>query len=276
MAPTSPEHLRPFTLPEALAALAAPGARALAGGQALLPPLLGGLERAEVLVEIGHLAELRETARDADSFRIGAATRPVDLAETPILWTLAPALSEMAAAMGDPQFRNRATIGGAFVENAPFSCWMAAALALEARLSTDRREIDAADWSAGPYLSPLEPGETLVALSFRIPRRSGWARIRDPKRASPFPLASAFVVETQEGAARLALAGGGRGAFRWRAGEAVLTQRFAAESLEGLAPDPAETPGDERADAAHRAILAGRAARAAAAQAAGRRFAPAL
>lgn len=266
------DHLRPSTLPEALAALKRPGARALAGGQALLPRLLGGLDHAESLVEIGHLAELRDIRRDEAHLHVGAGARPVDLADSPILWTLAPALSEMAAAMGDPQFRNRATFGGAFVEAHPASCWMAAALALEARLLTDRREIAAGDWARGPFDSALEEGEVLVSLSLRIPRRSGWARIRAP--GGGFPLASVFAVETREGEARLGVAGGVSGAFRWRAGEAALSGGFSAEALAGLEPGAEEIRGDERLDAAHRARLTGRAAAQAVAAAQARRFAP--
>ncbi|WP_018631958.1 FAD binding domain-containing protein [Neomegalonema perideroedes] len=272
------DYLRPSTLPEALAALNRPGARALAGGQALLPRLLQGIEAAESLVEIGHLAELRDVTRDEERLSVGAATRPVDLADTPAVWTLAPALGEMAGAMGDPQFRNRATLGGAFAENHPASCWMAAALALEALFLTDRREISAGDWGLGPFSTPLEPGETLAGLRFLIPRRAGWARIRGAAGSgSPFPLASVFAAQTRAGEARLGVAGGAGGAFRWRAGEAALEDLgFAPESLAGLEPEEAEMFGDERADSAHRARLAGRAAAQAVARALAIKSAPGL
>ncbi|MDD2869841.1 FAD binding domain-containing protein [Neomegalonema sp.] len=274
----APDHLRPSTLPEALEALKRPGARALAGGQALLPLLLDGSEQARSLVEIGHLAELRGLDRDEEAFFVGAGTRPVDVADTPVVWTLLPAFAEMAGAMGDPQFRNRATLGGALAENHPSSCWLAAALALEARIQTDRREFLAEEWTLGAFETPLEPGEALVGLRLRIPRRAGWARIRAGSGSgSPFPLASVFAVETREGAARLGVAGGRDGAFRWRAGEAALEESgFAPDSLAGLAPRSDGMSADERADAAHRALLAGRAAALAVARALEIRSAPGL
>lgn len=255
------DYLRPSTLGEALAALAAPGAAALAGGQAILPRALEGLAPVALLVEIGHLAELRDLTRDEEALIVGAAARPIDISDSPQVWTLLPALSDLATAVGNPQMRNKATLGGALAENHPASCWHAAALALEARIFTDRREIAAEEWSQGAFKTPLAPGETIVKARLRLPRRAGWARIR--RVGDVFPLASAFVAETRDGDWRIGLAGGREGAFLWREGAAALAgldDARAIVALIGSEPEAAQMRGDAQADSAHRARLAGRAA----------------
>ena len=54
-----------------------------------------------------------------------------------------PALAALAGAIGDPQVRNRGTLGGSVAHNDPAADYPAALLALDATVVTDRREIPA-------------------------------------------------------------------------------------------------------------------------------------
>ncbi|MFC6986111.1 FAD binding domain-containing protein [Streptomyces cirratus] len=108
------DYVRPVGLEEALTLLAGtPGARALAGGQSLLPDLRTGAARARLLVDVRHLEELRgvETAPDG-TLRIGALTTLAELAAHPLVLERAPEIAAAARANGDPQVRNLGTTGG--------------------------------------------------------------------------------------------------------------------------------------------------------------------
>ncbi|KIF07652.1 hypothetical protein PL81_00720, partial [Streptomyces sp. RSD-27] len=107
------DYARPASLDEALGLLAGPpGARVLAGGQSLLPDLRTGADRARLLVDVRHLAQLRGVAQDGAELRIGALTTLAELAVHPLVLAGAPELAAAARANGDPQVRNLGTVGG--------------------------------------------------------------------------------------------------------------------------------------------------------------------
>ncbi|WP_415947795.1 FAD binding domain-containing protein [Streptomyces sp. KLOTTS4A1] len=110
---TDIDYVRPTTLDEAVALLAAEGSRPLAGGQSLLVDLRTGEAGASRLVDLDGLADLRGISRTASGrLRIGALTTLAELAAHPEIRTGAPALAEAAHSCGDPQVRNRGTVGG--------------------------------------------------------------------------------------------------------------------------------------------------------------------
>ena len=75
MIPAAFEYQRPASIEEALAIIAAPGAKVLAGGQSLLPLLKLRLGGADTLVDIGRLPGLRGVRRLEDGrLAIGALT----------------------------------------------------------------------------------------------------------------------------------------------------------------------------------------------------------
>ena len=75
------EYLRPTTIPEAVAAAAAPNAAYLAGGTNLLDLMKGGVARPDRVVDISRLPGLDRIERLPDGgVRIGALVRNADLA----------------------------------------------------------------------------------------------------------------------------------------------------------------------------------------------------
>ncbi|MFC9296554.1 FAD binding domain-containing protein [Streptomyces sp. NPDC057011] len=107
------EYVRPVGLDEALTLLSGTrGARVLAGGQSLLPALRAGDDRADLLVDVRRLEELRGIGSTADGIRIGALTTLAELAADPLVLARAPELAAAARANGDPQVRNLGTVGG--------------------------------------------------------------------------------------------------------------------------------------------------------------------
>ena len=124
------EYVRANSVAEAAKALSANSdAMLIAGGHTLIPTLKQRLNRPAVLVDISGLAELKGIRRDGGNLVIGAGTLHREIADSAEIKSAIPALSAMADGVGDPQVRNRGTIGGSVANNDPAADYPAAVLA---------------------------------------------------------------------------------------------------------------------------------------------------
>lgn len=106
------EYQRPSTVDDAVAALARPGAMALAGGTNLVDLLKYEVIKPVVVVDIGRLP-LRQIAQvDGDVLRLGALVTNADAAYDERVLRHAPLLSSALLAGASAQLRNAATVGG--------------------------------------------------------------------------------------------------------------------------------------------------------------------
>src|SRR5438477_53840 len=80
-----------------------------------------------------------------------------------------PGLGRLAEDIGDPQVRNRGTIGGSIANNDPAADYPAAVLALGAALRTNKRTIAAEDYFRGLF-STFDEDEILTEIAFPIPK----------------------------------------------------------------------------------------------------------
>ena len=87
-------------------------AKLLAGGHSLIPLLKLRLAAPLTLVDIGRIADLKGIEASNWTVRIGALTTHAEIASSATLKESCPILAEAAAMIGDPQVRNRGTIGG--------------------------------------------------------------------------------------------------------------------------------------------------------------------
>ncbi len=186
------EYHRPESLGEALDLLARHGdeAKALAGGQSLVPLLAMRLAQPAVLVDLQRLSELRGVRRE-EGLRIGAMTRQSELERRDDL----PGVVEQALPhVGHFQIRNRGTVGGSLAHMDPAAEWPALALLLDAEMTLASRRgtrlVPAEDFVIGPLTTCLEPDELLVEVY--IPAaggRSGFAEVE--RRSGDFALVGA-------------------------------------------------------------------------------------
>jgi len=105
------EYLRASGIDEAAAAVAA-GAKPLAGGTVLVPNLAANGGRGQMLVDIGRLKELARIWSDDTALYLGATSSLARIAVDAAIRSNFQALAEAAAAVGNPQVRRAATIGG--------------------------------------------------------------------------------------------------------------------------------------------------------------------
>jgi carbon-monoxide dehydrogenase medium subunit len=144
----------------------------LAGGTELIPDYHRGREHAAELIALRDIAELRGIAVEGDTLRVGSLTTVAELARSSVVGEWLPALAEAAHALGSPQVRARATVGGNFCRAVSCADLPPATLIGNAtlRLATadETRDIDAQDFFLASRSTVLTHGELLVEL--RLPR----------------------------------------------------------------------------------------------------------
>lgn len=247
------DYARPLRVAEAVRLLAAePGAKALAGGQSLIPVLKQRLARPTLLVDLQALPELRGIEITPDHVRIGAFTRHAEVAASPAVAEALPALAAMACGIAHPQVRHMGTIGGSLAHNDPGADYPAAVLGLGATLVTDRRRVEADQFFRGLFETALEPGELLLAVEFPRHRRSGYCKMPHP--ASGLVNTGAWVTRLPDGV-RVAVNGAAPCVFRHVQAEQCLAARFDPAALEPLRTDAQGLNADMHASAAYRAHL---------------------
>ena len=110
------------SLAEAFKELRAEGAQLHAGGTDLLGCLRDGAVRADKVVCISGLKNLRGVSAGPDgSLKIGALTTLADIAANKTVIEKFPVLAEAAGAVGSPQIRAQGTIGGNLCQRP--RCW---------------------------------------------------------------------------------------------------------------------------------------------------------
>jgi carbon-monoxide dehydrogenase medium subunit len=250
------DYRRPSTLADAVQTLnAISGARLLAGGQSLIPAMKLRLNHPPCIVDLRGVAGLSSISRKGDTLIIGAMTTHAEVVESAEVRGTIAGLAELAEGIGDPQVRNRGTIGGSLANNDPAADYPAAVLALGATLKTNRRSIPSDDFFKGLFTTALGDTEILTEIAFPIPSRFAYAKFGNP--ASRVALVGVAVAETNAGV-RVAVTGaGGNGVLRIGAMEGALAKSFTPEALANISIPTSGLASDIHADADYRAHLIG-------------------
>src|SRR4051812_16032544 len=150
---------RPKTLAEATAALKGkPEARAMSGGMTLIPTLKQRLAKPSDVIDLNGIKDLAGIKVDGAGVTIGGMTRHADVASSADVKKAIPALAHLANHIGDPQVRNRGTLGGSVANSDPAADYPAAVLALGAIITTTSRKIAADEFFKGLFETALEDG----------------------------------------------------------------------------------------------------------------------
>jgi len=241
----------PASLADAAKALTG-GARAIAGGQSLLPSMKLGLAAPDALADLSGIAELNGITVAGGAVKIGAMTTHAAVAASKEVAAAIPALAALAGNIGDRQVRNRGTLGGSLANNDPAACYPAAVLGLGATVHTNKRTIAADDFFKGLYQTALADDEIITAVSFPVPEKAGWQKFKQP--ASRFSIVGVFVSKGPQGV-RVAVTGAGAGVFRAKDLEARLAANWSASALAGATVSSAGLNSDLHGSAEYRAAL---------------------
>src|SRR3954471_13617641 len=147
-------------------------ARAIAGGQTLVPMLAMRLARPTKLIDIMRLPELAGIRPDGDALVVGATTRQVVADQDPLVHASVPLLARVLPWVGHPPTRNRGTIGGSIANADPSAeiPLVAVTLGAEILLATAQggRSVPADVLFIGAMLTTLELGECIRAIRFPV------------------------------------------------------------------------------------------------------------
>lgn len=238
MISTAFEYTRAASVDDALAKLRAANgqAKVIAGGHSLIPVMKLRLSQPASLIDIGHIRELAGIRRKAGKLEIGACTLHHTVATSAMLQQDCPMLAETAASIGDPQVRNRGTLGGSIAHADPSADYPAALLALDADIhiagSNGPRVVKARDFFRGLFTVDLAPDELIVAVQFVPVRSAAYAKLY--QRASHFAIvgvaAALGVNNAVVTSARIAVTGAGSHATRLTDVEDAITGKTLSPS----------------------------------------------
>lgn len=262
MYPATFDYSAPATIEEAVRLLAEHGenAKLLAGGHSLLPLMKLRFAQPAHVVDLRRIPTLRGIAHDGPTLVIGAMTTYTELAASTDVRDLAPVIADAAGHIGDPQVRNRGTIGGSLAHADPNADLPAVMLALGASVDTagpaGRRSIPIDQFFINLFTTALGPGELITDVRVPVPSaRAGSAYAKHAQAASRFALVgAAALVELERLSdrvhlARVAVTGIGNTPLRAIAvEEALVGNALDADSIRTAAarltelPDAAERP----------------------------------
>ena len=247
------EYLRPATLSEAVGVLRNnEDAKPVAGGHTLIPTLKQRLASPSHVVDLQELNELRGIEAVSGGVRIGALARHAEVARSDTVRTGIPALAALASRIGDPQVRNRGTLGGSIANADPAADYPAALVALSATVCTSAREIAADDFFLDLFETALEADEIVTAVEFRAPRRAAYMKFPNP--ASRYAIVGVMVAQS-DAEVRVAVTGAGPCVFRIDDMEQALSKRFAPEAVADIGISPDGLNSDIHASDEYRAHL---------------------
>ena len=245
-----------------------PEAKLLAGGHSLIPVMKLRLAKPSAIIDLNGIEDLSGVELKGRSISIGAMTRHADVANSQVVRDALPGLASVPASIGDPQVRNRGTIGGSVANNDPNADYPAACLGLGATIITNKRRIAADDFFTGMFSTALEESEIILRINFPIAKKAAYEKFKHP--ASGFALVGVFAAKRGSDI-RVAVTGAGaNGVFRVKSFEEALKKRFSPKSLEGMTIPANGMNSDIHASAEYRAHLVGVLARRAVAKATAR------
>ncbi|NJD22386.1 MAG: hypothetical protein FIA82_06910 [Melioribacter sp.] len=175
---SSIEILTPKNLNEVLGILSSNGGdlRIIAGGTDIVTGLKQESNRfikTEVLIDINRVAEVKGIGQANGRISIGAASTFTEIYKNQIVSKELPILKKAVATIGSLQIRNRATIAGNFVNNAPCADTVPALLVYNATIEIEsinsKREISLQEFLQGPYITQLKKDEIVTRINIPVP-----------------------------------------------------------------------------------------------------------
>ena len=249
MISTQFDYQRAVSIDDALQKLGAGGGKLVAGGHSLVPVMKMRLSEPAVLIDIARIPGLSGIRDQGGTIEIGAGTTHREVAASTLLRDRCPMLAETAGEIGDPQVRNRGTLGGSLAHADPAADYPAAILALDAELQLQStrgsRTVKASSFFQDVFTVDLAPDEMIVSVRFAPVRAAAYAKLH--QRASHFAIVGvAAAVHATGGvitSARVGLTGAGSHAMRLTAVEKALEGQPATKA--GVAAAAATATLDE-------------------------------
>jgi aerobic carbon-monoxide dehydrogenase medium subunit len=171
------EYAAPESVDEAVRLLGKENAKALAGGQSLLPTMAFRLAMPALLVDLGRIPGLDRIELGEAGAKLGARVRWRDIEKHAALARAQPLLAAAISHVAHYQVRNRGTVGGSLAHADPAAEMPGVAVTCDAILDVigtrGRRSIHASKFFTGALSTALAQDELIVNV--RLP---AWPAIR--------------------------------------------------------------------------------------------------
>lgn len=258
MFPASFGYLTAHSVEEALQLLTKHGedAKLIAGGHSLIPAMKLRLASPRYLIDLGTVPGLRGVRVDGDALTIGPLTVHADVASSDLVRKHVSGLADAASVIGDPQVRNRGTIGGSIAHADPGADFPVILTALNASFvlqsPSGKRTVAADNFFCDFYSTAMAANEVLTEVRVPVPPSGGgtaYDKLAHPASGYVVVSAGALVIRQPSGqcaSARVAIGGMGSHPVRATAIEATLQGQpltpeviaaAAAKAVEGTDPD---------------------------------------
>lgn len=248
------DYARAGSVDEALALLTNnDNAQFLAGGHSLLPIMKQRLASPGLLIDISELSDLHGIEEAGGQLHIGALTTHRTVERSSRVQEKCPVVAEAASGIGDPQVRNRGTMGGSLAHADPAADYPALVLALDAEIEATRRTgtrtIAADEFFRDMFETALNEDEMITQVRVPVLTRgmgAAYAKFENP--ASRYAIVGVAALVRMEGgvceSARVGVTGAAPVAFR----ATNVEQKLAGQRLDERAIDDAVKnmvdPGD--------------------------------
>ena len=242
MIPTAFDYHRATSVEDAIRKLRDTGGKLLAGGHSLVPLMKLRLSEPTALVDIARIPGLSGIREKDGQIEIGAATVHHDVASSSLLRQKCPMVSDAAGEIGDPQVRNRGTLGGSLAHADPSADYPAVMLALDASINvmgpSGSRVVKASDFFQDLFTVDLASDEVITGVTFAPIKSAAYAKLH--QRASHYAIVGVGVALDVKGgtiaSARVGLTGASSHATRLANVEQALNgQPLSAKTIESAA-----------------------------------------
>ena len=224
----------------------------LAGGMTLLPAIKLRLAAYSNLINIKKIKSLSGIKVSSKSLKIGATTTHAEVAVSKEVGKSISSLAILAESIGDPQVRNRGTIGGSIANNDPAADYPSACLALNATIHTNKRKIPANKFFKEMFETDLKKGELIESVEFEVPEKSAYAKFPNP--ASRYALVGVYVAKLKN-EVRVAVTGVESSVFRCKKLEDILSKNFSSSAIDDVNISSKGFNADIHASAEYRAHI---------------------
>ena len=200
----------------------------IAGGHSLVPAMKLRLAEPGTLIDISRVPGMSDISLDGDTLTIGGLVTHAEVAASHIVKSSCPGLAECAGRIGDPQVRNKGTMGGNVAHADPGSDYPGALVAFGATLclasSSGSREVAAENYFTGLFETAKEEGE--MVTSVKLPASSASAYVKFPNPASRYAVVGVGVSLGMNGgtceSASIGITGAASHAYRASGSESAL------------------------------------------------------
>ena len=232
--------------------LASSNSAFLAGGMTTIPSMKLGLASYKDIIDIKRIKKLSGIKVSGKTVTIGSTTKHVEVANSKEIKKAIPSLAALAEGIGDPQVRNRGTIGGSIANNDPAADYPSACIALNATIHTNNRKIDADKFFRGMFETSLKSSEIIEAIEFQIPQKSSYQKLPNP--ASRYAIVGVYVAKYKTGI-NVGVTGAKSCVYNDKDLAGALTKNFSSSAIEGVKISSSGMNSDIHASSDYRANM---------------------